>query len=63
MIRKQPSSLATAKCLPSGLNAKALILELDAFQYATGLVFWFLDWTDFLICSRGMCLRFGVPFA
>lgn len=50
MILRLPSSETTARCRESGEKAKALILELDTFQHATGLVFWLFDWTDFLIC-------------
>lgn len=33
----------------------SLIFRFAAFQYATGLFFWFLDCTDFLTIRRGWC--------
>ena len=52
MIRNDPSSDTTAKCRLSGENAKAFIFELDVFQYDTGFVFWFLEFTDFFIVNN-----------
>ena len=59
MIRSVPSSDTTARCRLSGEKEKPLILEFDILQAATGLVFWFLEYTDLLICNG--LYSFSVP--
>lgn len=57
MILKLPSSDTAARCLLSGENANAFIGCLATFQYATGLNFWFFEFTDLAAKKPDVDLR------